>query len=269
MKKIIALIIAMTILSPTAFASGGITVYLNNEKMVFEQEPIIQNDSTLVPFRSIFEAFGMVVQWFGDEKRVTAEKDGLSITLFINSTDMLVNGEKTVLNTAPIIYNDFTLVPLRAISEAADADVDWDGSTKTVYIKSDISSTENWGREVLDLVNAERAEYDLEPLKWDNTLAKLAEDYCLDMINRDFFSHNTPDGKTLFDRMAENNIKYSVAGENIAYGQSSPEEVVKQWLNSPGHRKNILNPYFKYLGVGIKRGGRYGIYWVQEFANFG
>ena len=88
------------------------------------------------------------------------------------------------------------------------------------------------------------------------------------MINRDFFSHNTPDGKTPFDRMKAAGISYVAAGENIAAGQSSPQSVMESWLNSPGHRKNILNPNFEYIGIGIARGGSYGIYWAQEFATF-
>ena len=75
------------------------------------------------------------------------------------------------------------------------------------------------------------------------------------MIDRNFFAHNTPDGKTPFDRMK-------------AAGQSSPQNVMDSWMNSPGHRKNILNPDFEYIGVGLARGGSYGIYWAQEFATF-
>lgn len=62
------------IMSPTVFADDDITVYLNEDELIFEQSPIIQNDSTLVPFRAIFENLDMVVQWFGDEQRVTGSK---------------------------------------------------------------------------------------------------------------------------------------------------------------------------------------------------
>ncbi len=88
------------------------------------------------------------------------------------------------------------------------------------------------------------------------------------MIDRNFFAHNTPDGQTPFDRMKAAGISYSSAGENIAAGQYSPQNVMDSWMNSPGHRKNILNPDFEYIGVGLARGGSYGIYWAQEFATF-
>ena len=114
MKKIAALFLSLMIMSPTVFADDDITVYLNEDELIFEQSPIIQNDSTLVPFRAIFENLDMVVQWFGDEQRVTAQKDDLTITLFINENTMYVNDTSVELNTPPIIYNDYTLVPLRA-----------------------------------------------------------------------------------------------------------------------------------------------------------
>lgn len=269
MKKIIALFLSLIIISPAVFADGGIRVYLNEDELNFEQPPIIQNDSTLVPFRAIFESLDMVVQWFDDEQRVTAQKDDLIITLFINQNTMYVNDTSVELNTPPIILNNYTLVPLRAVSESAGAKVIWDDKTRSVYIATDTESDfDNWGNEVLSLVNEERANYNAPPLKWNDTLAELAENHCKDMISRNFFSHDTPDGKTPFDRMKDIGISYVMAGENIAAGQTSPKSVMESWMNSPGHRKNILNPDFKYIGIGIAKGGSYGIYWTQEFATF-
>lgn len=267
MKK--AFILFLLILGiPAAASAEGITVYLNNEKMTFEQEPIIQNDSTLVPFRAIFEKLDMTVQWFEDERRVTAEKPDTAITLFIDRPTMYVNSEPKELNTPPVIYNDFTLVPLRAVSEAAGAQVDWDGETQTVYITAEESNFEEWAKQVLTLTNNERRKNNLMPLQWNNELADLAKQHCEDMIRRDFFAHDNPDGETPFDRMKKAGLDYAVAGENIAAGQYSPEVVVNSWMNSEGHRKNILNPGFKNLGVSVVKGGKYGIYWAQEFARF-
>ena len=256
-------------MSPTVFADDDITVYLNEDELTFEQSPIIQNDSTLVPFRAIFENLDMVVQWFGDEQCVMAQKDDLTITLFINENTMYVNDTPVELNTPPIIYNDYTLVPLRAVSESAGAEVFWDGDTRTVYIATDDeSNSDDWGYEVLNLVNEERKKNGLKELKWDDKLAELSYSHCADMIERNYFSHNTPDGETPFDRMKNAGISYRAAGENIAAGQYSPEEVMNSWMNSDGHRANILNPNFEYLGVGVAWGGSYGIYWTQSFARF-
>lgn len=179
---------------------------------------------------------------------------------------MYVNDKSVNLETPPIIYNDFTLVPLRAVSEAAGANVEWEEETRTVKITAQDSDFEEWAMQVLELTNKERAKRDMNPLEWDNSLARLAENHCNDMINRGFFAHNNPDGETPFDRMKKAGILYWMAGENIAAGQYSPEAVIESWMNSAGHRKNILNPDFKSLGVGVVRGGHYGVYWAQEFA---
>ena len=268
MKKAIIIFFAVLCTTFTAYAADDISVYMNGEKMVFEQAPIIRDDFTLVPFRAIFEKLDMTVQWFGDEQRVTAQKGGIAITLFINKPVMYVNNEAFELSTPPIIYNDFTLVPLRAVAEAAKAQVEWDGDTRTVTITSQESDFANWAREVLKLTNDERVMRGLNPLKWNDELAALAMMHCEDMINRSFFAHNNPDGLTPFDRMKNAGISYYAAGENIAAGQYSPKAAVEAWMNSEGHRENILNPDFKCLGVSVVKGGKYGIYWAQEFAQF-
>lgn len=119
---------------------------------------------------------------------------------------------------------------------------------------------------VLELVNAERAKYGLLPLSWDSKLAEVARAHSQDMAKRGFFSHNNPDGKTPFDRIKAAGINYRSAGENIAAGQKTPEEVVKAWMNSSGHRANILNANYTKLGVGYLSGsGTYKTYWTQNF----
>lgn len=268
MKKTIILLIALILntLMPSAFAENDITVYMNGEKMSFEQPPIIRDDSTLVPFRAIFESLDMTVQWFEAERRVTALKEDLAVSLIIDTPAMRVNDELKELLTPPIIYNDYTMVPLRAISEAAGAEVGWDGETRTVTITTKESDFESWAEEVFALTNAQRQKNGLKPLKWDKSLALLAEIHCEDMIERGFFDHVNPDGETPFDRMREYDIEYWTAGENIAAGQYSPKAVVEAWMNSETHRENILSPNFKSTGISVLKGGDYGIYWVQEFA---
>lgn len=266
MKRVI--IFLLLLMNTTAFADDNISVYLNGEQLIFEQQPIIQNDSTLVPFRTIFEKLDMTVQWFPGQQRVTAQKEGILITLFIGSTEMTVNSETITLNTPPIIYNNYTLVPIRAVSEATNAIVDWDNDSRNITIFTYESTFDYWGSQVLTLTNLERENNGLNPLKWNDSLADLANEHCHDMINRDFFSHNNPDGETPFDRMKKAGISYLAAGENIAVGQYSPESVVDSWMQSMGHRENILNPKFEYMGVSVVKGGKYGIYWTQEFVKF-
>lgn len=120
-------------------------------------------------------------------------------------------------------------------------------------------------RKVLTLVNEEREKENLSPLVWNEELAKLAREHSEDMEKRDFFSHINPDGLDPFDRMSKKGIKYSVAAENIAYGQQTPEAVMNTWMNSEGHRKNIMNPQLKELGVGAVKSEGYGYLWTQCF----
>ena len=81
------------------------------------------------------------------------------------------------------------------------------------------------------------------------------------------FSHTRPNGTSFATAIREQGISYRTAGENIAYGQRSPEEVVEAWMNSEGHRANILNANFNKIGVGYYQNNRGVKYWSQEFTN--
>lgn len=120
--------------------------------------------------------------------------------------------------------------------------------------------------QVLNLVNQERANAGLNPVVANVTLENEADEYACELIGDNFFAHENPvTGSTLKDRAAAFNYQFSVIGENLAAGQKSPEEVMAAWMNSPGHRANILDPRFTQLGVAVRSGGQYGLYWVQEF----
>lgn len=115
-------------------------------------------------------------------------------------------------------------------------------------------------------VNAERTKRGLSPLKADPQLLILARAYAATMFRQGYFSHFTPDGKSPFDRMNDNEIVYTHAGENLALAPSTP--LAHQGLmNSPGHRANILSPNYKKVGIGVMDGGVYGKMFVQEFTD--
>uniref|UniRef100_UPI000AE7F44C CAP domain-containing protein n=1 Tax=Peterkaempfera griseoplana TaxID=66896 RepID=UPI000AE7F44C len=116
---------------------------------------------------------------------------------------------------------------------------------------------------VLTLVNQERAKAGCGPLVADPALAELAGDFSDDMAARGFFDHTDPDGKSPWDRATAAGIGY-LGGENIARGQQTPAEVMDAWMNSPGHRANILNCDYKKLGVGVHEGTG-GPWWTQDF----
>ncbi|MGW4912961.1 CAP domain-containing protein [Streptomyces sp. NPDC004270] len=117
--------------------------------------------------------------------------------------------------------------------------------------------------EVLKLVNEERAKVGCSALSVNSSLTKLAEAFSEDMAARDFFDHTDPDGKTPWDRAAAAGIA-NLGGENIARGQATAQAVMDAWMNSEGHRANILNCDFKTLGVGVHLGSG-GPWWTQDF----
>lgn len=124
------------------------------------------------------------------------------------------------------------------------------------------SSLNAFEREVFNLTNVERTKQGLAPLQIDNELSKVAREKSRDMAVNNYFDHNSPTYGSPFDMMRSYGISYRTAGENIAKGQRSPEEVVKAWMNSPGHRENILNSNYTHIGVGYVEQGNF---WTQQF----
>ena len=115
-----------------------------------------------------------------------------------------------------------------------------------------------------ELTNAERAANGCPALAADDRLAAAARAHSADMAAQDYFDHVSQDGRSFVDRVKA--AGYPAPGaENIAAGQRTAEAVIKGWMDSPGHRANILNCKLKTLGVGMARGGSYGIYWTQNF----
>ncbi|KRQ87813.1 Cysteine-rich secretory protein family protein [Caloramator mitchellensis] len=143
-------------------------------------------------------------------------------------------------------------------------------STSSIYfvqkdetnVVADIRTLE---KEVVRLVNIERAKAGLKPLKENTYLSKVARIKSQDMINKGYFSHYSPTYGSPFNMMKKFGIKYIAAGENIAMGQRTPREVMNAWMASAGHRRNILNPTFTQIGVGVAKSASGRIYWTQMF----
>ncbi len=372
MKKLSLLILCgLLSAAPAVNAENDINVYLNGSQLSFDQNPLIVNDRTYVPARSIFEAFGMNVEWDNEAQSAYIYNNDTEISLSVNSNEMYINGEAVALENTPFIENGRILVPLRAISEALDCKVSWDAVSCSVVIicggtvsptyaptaaptqnpdtlptaqpteipspdttpiptsepaptdtptaaptltptaaptltptaaptaaptstptaapttaptstptaaptstptavpttaptqaPSGLSAME---QEVLALVNSERAKNGLSALSWADDVAAVARAHSSDMINRGFFSHTNPDGESPFDRLKNNGISYRTAAENIAYGQKTPADVMNAWMNSSGHRANILNKNVTELGVGAVKNNNGTIYWTQVF----
>ena len=124
---------------------------------------------------------------------------------------------------------------------------------------TDADNVSTYAAKVAELVNVERAKAGLPALTLDAAASQAAQVRAAEI--RTSFSHTRPSGKNCFTALAEAGVNYRAAGENIASGQKTPEEVVTAWMNSEGHRKNILSPNFTGIGVGYLEGN----YWTQFF----
>lgn len=138
MKKIISAILCITMMLScvSAFETPAATteIYIDGVKLECDVAPIIENDRTLVPMRSIFEALGATVHWDGETKTVFSKSDEVVILLQIGNATAFVNGEGYPLDVPAQIVNDRTLVPARFVSEALKAQVEWDDVNRIVNI---------------------------------------------------------------------------------------------------------------------------------------
>ncbi|MBW4476674.1 MAG: pre-peptidase C-terminal domain-containing protein [Tolypothrix brevis GSE-NOS-MK-07-07A] len=124
---------------------------------------------------------------------------------------------------------------------------------------------------VLELTNAQRLQAGLQPLTLNSKLNNSAQTHSEDMALRDFFDHKGSNGSSMGDRAKASGYNFSRLGENIAAGYATPEDVVQGWLNSPGHRANILNPSYREIGIGYyylandTGNVNQNFYWTQDF----
>ncbi|MFD9795761.1 CAP domain-containing protein [Streptomyces sp. NPDC059070] len=121
-------------------------------------------------------------------------------------------------------------------------------------------------RQVVALANAERAKAGCSPLRADTRLDSSARAHADDMAARDYYEHDSPEGRDAGDRMSAAGYAWHKWGENIHRGPKTPEAAMRDWMNSPGHRANILDCGFKDIGVGVNLGGN-GPWWVQNFGS--
>lgn len=127
------------------------------------------------------------------------------------------------------------------------------------------SSFASFQNQVIQLVNEQRAANGLKPLTANTQLTNTATLKSQDMAKLNYFDHTSPTYGSPFDMMKKYGISYRTAGENIAMGQTTPAQVMQGWMNSPGHRANILNASFTQIGVGIAKNAQGQLIWTQQF----
>ncbi|OQR61206.1 stress protein [Streptomyces maremycinicus] len=156
----------------------------------------------------------------------------------------------------------FTHAALGRATDTRTGDTYWTAVWASALTPDGLART---AAEVVALTNRERARAGLPALAVDPLLTTAAQAHSADMVARAFYSHTSPEGSHPWDRAAAAGSTRRTIGENIACGQRSPAEVTAGWMNSPGHRANILKPAFTHIGVGFAGGGPSGTYWTQLF----
>ncbi|MGW1537831.1 CAP domain-containing protein [Streptomyces aureus] len=151
---------------------------------------------------------------------------------------------------------------LACVADPRTGDLYWTALWATPFSPAGL---DGWRRKVVALTNTERARAGLAPLTAEATLTTAAQAHCADMVARDFYAHTSPEGGQPWDRAAAAGFTLGAIGENIACGQRSPAEVVQGWMDSPGHRANILKRDFTHIGIGLAGGSSAGMYWTQLF----
>lgn len=154
-------------------------------------------------------------------------------------------GTNEVINANPQIFNPNLIYPGQVLI--------------VPQISSSVLAFEN---EVIRLVNEQRAKHGLKALSTNWELSRVARYKSQDMVDHRYFSHTSPTYGTPFQMIKDFGLSYRTAGENIAYGQQTPRSVVDSWMNSSGHRANILNTSYTQIGVGYVS---HGHYWTQMF----
>ena len=138
------------------------------------------------------------------------------------------------------------------------------GTGSTGGSTSNTSSMSSDEKEVFNLINSQRTKNGLAALKVDNEVQRVARIKAQDMVNNNYFAHESPTYGTPFNMLSSFKISYKTAGENIA-GNSSNTGAVNAWMNSSGHRANILNSSYNYTGIGVVSSKKYGKIYVQMF----
>lgn len=237
-------------------------MWVNGECVQLDNVPFINCGSTFVPLRAISEALKCNVEWNG----VTG-----SVIIIGNGNIIAPSAKPTVQPTQEPAYTAApttapTAKPTAAPTVKPTATPTVKPTTEPTVKPTQAPSTESaMEKEVLSLVNKVRAENGLSALTWADDVANVARAHSRDMINRSFFSHTNPDGQSPFDRLKNSGISYRTAAENIAYGQKTAEAVMNSWMNSSGHKANILNKNVKEIGVGAVRNQNGTVYWTQMF----
>lgn len=198
-----------------------------------------------------FAWYGRMVDVSGSQVLLVADQDTLSGVMRIPPNEYKIRPMGDGLH----LLRQIAIEPTPLVK---GADEGWRSAGEDFYSEE---------QEVLRLVNTERAEQGLHALAWNDLLAEAARRHSLDMATQNYFSHTGKDGREFNVRITDLGYRYAYCGENIAYGYGSPAAVMEGWMNSAGHRKNIMGKNFCDIGIGVADHANTGnrLYWTQDF----
>ncbi|WP_160644283.1 stalk domain-containing protein [Chengkuizengella marina] len=299
LKFVLIIVLLSSLIMPSsALAATSISVIVDGERVNFpDSEPIIERNRVLIPLRGVFEKIGAKVNWDKSSETITStlhrgnEQKQVIMKIdskFIHEMDQNTGAKSKIskIDTTAKSIGSRTLIPLRAAGEAFGYEVSWDEKRSTVimkkgdtltskkssfqqyqYIQSDTYIPDEFEFEVFFLTNEQRVSNKLTPLTLNANISNVANIKSKDMLINQYFDHTSPTYGSPFDMMKSFGLNYRAAAENIAAGQNTPAKVVNGWMNSSGHRANILSSSYTQIGVGYYYGSNsnYRHYWTQQF----
>ncbi|MDE6182060.1 MAG: hypothetical protein K2F59_02490 [Eubacteriales bacterium] len=215
----------------------------------------IKGGRTFVPLRSLANAFDLYVEWDGYLKEAIVVANIDTTNQNITDSDKDINYSSTINNTTNNINKPSYLSAILSKNRTPEEEK----CVTRDYIPTE-QETRIIEEEVVRIVNEERIKNGLQPLQISEDLMKTAREKSEDMATRNYVSHTDPDGYNMATDLK--------VAENITGGNYTPAGAVDDWLNSKGHRDNILNPNYKYIGVGYAKNSNseYTNYWTQQFS---
>ena len=231
------------------FNSGEITTYPQNCESTTKS-----NCTWITETTTSIEQKPITLPTSSSTTEITTE----SKPTFEFTTEATTQNKPTFEFTTEVTTN--TISTFETTTEVTTTKPNIESSTETTTI---FQSNSNYSTQVLNLVNKHRRENGLKELTLNSNLSNVAQIKADDMKSNDYFSHTSPTYGSPFDMIKQFGISYKTAGENIAKGQKTPEAVVNAWMNSEGHRANILNSNYTQMGLGYTANG--AVYWCQMF----
>lgn len=273
LKKLTALFLLMfmLILPGKLTYASTIQIFINEELLLTDVEPQLINGRTYLPLRACAEALSATLDYDSASKKITIMHEGTEIRLTVGQTTASINGQEYTIDAKPFLMNDFTLVPVRFISEALHCLVEWDPQTLSVFIYTDsdtpihagqfnsspednVPQVENIAIEALQQINNIRQNKKMETFITLSELVTIAEDHSRDMAENGYFAINSPSQGSPAKRAQAFNLQAtSEVIAKIDYDLSSVSAAVTAWLNDPTTNAILLNPSASYIGVAAYR----------------